>query len=268
MKRSLILAMVMLAAMICASANADIGTGLISAWTFENGQALDETGRNDGIIHGAVAAAGKNGGCLKFNGTSDYVEVPDDASLQLPEGLTVAAWINFSVGGDHTAVCAKHVMIGWGANFSWRVATTSNTGMTWGRCKTGAENYFATDAVLPGANQWIHVALTCMAPGAATTQRAYVNGKDVTDVTGQGDNTKAVAPFLVFEGTPVEIGVGRGYGGVAGDDHYFNGMIDDVVIFNRGLTPSDITELMNANLTTAVAPASKVVSTWAKIKSE
>jgi len=260
--------MVMLAAMICASANADISTGLISAWAFEDGNALDETGRNDGIIHGAVAAAGKNGGCLKFNGTSDYVEVPDDASLQLPEGLTVAAWINFSVGGDHTAVCAKHVMIGWGANFSWRIATTSNTGMTWGRCKEGVEGYFATDAVLPGADQWIHVALTCMAPGAATTQRAYVNGKDITDVTGQTDNIKLAAPFLVFEGTPVEIGVGRGYGGVAGDDHYFNGMIDDVVIFNRGLTPSDITELMNANLTTAVAPASKVVSTWAKIKSE
>lgn len=268
MKKSLILTMVALIAIICASANADINTGLVSAWTFEDGKAIDETGRNNGTVHGATLVAGKNGNCLKFNGISDYVEIPDAASLQLPEGLTVAAWINYTVGGNHAGICSKHKMIGWGANFSWRIATTSDTGITWGRCKEGVEGYFATDAVLPGPNQWIHVALTYMAPGAATTARAFVNGKDITDITGQVDNIKLVAPFLVFEKIPVEIGVGRGVDGVAGKDTFFSGMIDDVAIYNRGLKASEITELMNASLTTAVAPSGKVVSTWAKIKSE
>jgi len=268
MKTVKILTMFALALTICASAYADVNAGLVSAYTFEDGTAVDETGRNNGVVHGATKVAGQNGNCLKFNGTSNYVEIPDSASLQLPEGLTVAAWINFPAGKDHGGVCAKHVMIGWGANFSWRIATTSDTGATWGRTKEGVEGYFATDGVLPGANQWIHVAMTCMAPGAATNQRAYVNGKDITDVTGQVDNIKLAPPFLVFEGVPVEIGVARGYGGTAGNDVYYQGMIDDVAIYNRGLTANEINELMNIDLTTAVAPAGKATSTWAKIKSE
>jgi hypothetical protein len=268
MKIVKIFTMFALALAICAGAYADINTGLVSAYTFEDGTAVDETGRNNGVVNGATKVAGKNGNCLKFDGTNDFVSIPDSPSLHLPEGLTVAAWINFPTGKDHSAICAKHVMIGWGANFSWRIATTSNTGMTWGRCKEGAENYFATDGVLPGPNQWIHVAMTCMAPGAATSQRAYVNGKDITDVTGQADNIKVAPPFLVFDGVPVEIGVGRGYGGTQGNDVYFEGMIDDVVIYNRGLTANEINDLMKTDLTTAVAPAGKATSTWAKIKSE
>jgi len=268
MKTVKVLTMIALAIVICANVYADINTGLVSAYSFDDGTAIDETGRNNGVVKGATKVAGKHGNCLKFDGKTNFVSIPDSASLQLPDALTVAAWINFPAGKDHGGVCAKHKMIGWGANFSWRIATTSNTGMTWGRTKEGQENYFATDGVLPGANQWIHVALTCMAPGAKTNQRAYVNGKDITDVTGQTDNLKAAPPFLVFPGIPVEIGVARGYGGTEGNDVYYEGMIDDVVIYKRGLTEAEIKELMNVDLATAVNPSAKATSTWAKIKTE
>jgi hypothetical protein len=272
MKTRLVLTILALSAMICASAYAaGLTDGLVSAWLFNDGTAKDLTGKNNGIIHGATKAAGKYGSCLSFNGVDNYVEIPDSPSLQLPEGLTVAAWMNVTVGGNHSAICWKGQMVGWGANFSWRVCTTSNTDMTWGRCTEGAENYFATGGVIPATGQWVHVAQTCMAPGAATNQRAYVNGKDITDLTGQTDNIKAAPPFLVFEGVPVEIGVGRGINGTAGNDVYFNGLIDEVVIYNRGLTADEINQLMGANLATvvtAVNPAGKIASVWGKIKGE
>jgi hypothetical protein len=318
-KMRLILTIIALSAIICASVYADIPSadlteGLVSAWLFTDGLALDSVGGNHGVIRGGAGAgdvkgatpgdvkggatpgdvkggatpgdvkgdggAGtdvKGGGgfyggtVLSFDGVDDYVEIPDHPSLHLPEGLTVAAWMNVNVGGNHAAVCWKGEMIGWGANFSWRIATTSDTGMTWGRCAEGAENYFATDGVIPGTGQWVHVAMTCMAPGSPTTQRAYVNGVDITDVTGQTDNIAASPPFLVFDGSPVLIGVGRGIDGTAGNDVYFDGMIDDVVVYNRGLSASEIVQLMNTDLSVlfvSVEAAGKVASTWGKIKGE
>lgn len=269
MKTRLALIVIALSAMICASAYAGLTDGLVSAWLFNDGTAKDLTGKNDGIIHGATKAAGKYGSSLSFNGVDNYVEIPDSPSLHLPEGLTVAAWMNVKVGVDHGAVCWKGEKIGWGPNFSWRVATTSDTDMTWGRCPAGIEGWFATNGVTPATNQWVHVALTSNAPGAATPMRCYVNGEDKTGVSGQtGMNEKP--PYLVFEGVPVEIGVGRGHGGTVGNDKFFNGLIDEVVIYDRGLTQNEIKELMGADLSTitAVDPAGKIASVWGKIKGE
>jgi len=247
--------------------------GIVSSWDFD-GDLDDDVEDNDGEFKGAPAknnpvyVDGKFGRAVLFDGIDDYIEIPDDKSLQLPEGLTVAAWINYDVGKDHSAICWKGQMIGWGANFSWRIATTSDTGITWGRCKEGVEGYFATDGVLPGKGKWIHVALTCMSPDAPTTQRVYVDGKDVTDVTGQTDNIKIVPPFLIFDGFPVIMGVGRGYGGVAGDDVYFSGIIDDVGIWDRGLTEDEINEVMKRGLPSAysVDASGKIVTTWGNLK--
>jgi hypothetical protein len=139
--------------------------------------------------------------------------------------------------------------------------------MTWGRCNDG-EQYFATGDVLPGTNEWIHVAMTCMSPDAPTTQRAYVNGEDITDVTGQTGQLAAVPPFQVFEGIPVEIGVGRGISGEVGNDTYFNGLIDDLGIWDRGLTEEEIEEVMNKGLPSrfSVDARGKMAVTWGKIK--
>ena len=117
----------------------------------------------------------------------------------MPEGLTVAAWMNINVSGDHAGICAKHIKIGWGANFSFRIAITNDTTLTWGRTN-GGEKYFATEGVIPAIGEWVHVAMTCMSPDAPTNQRAYVNGEDITDVTGQAGNLTAEPPFLTFKG--------------------------------------------------------------------
>ena len=251
----------------------NIADGIVSTWKFD-GDIEDDIEENDGELRGAplkggpVYVNGKFGKALKFDGVDDYVQIPDDKSLHFPEGLTIAAWINVTVAGNHAAICWKGEMVGWGANFSWRVCTISDTGMTWGRCTEGAENYFATDGVIPDTEQWIHVAMTCLSPDAPTNQRAYVNSEDITDVTGQADNLTAQPPFLVFEGVPVEIGVGRGVSGEAGNDVYFNGMIDEIGIWNRGLNANEIKDVMTKGLpfSRSVNVNNKIATTWGKIK--
>jgi len=257
------------------SGPANPANGIISAWTFD-GNTDDGVKDNDGEFKGAppkntpVYVEGKFGKAIEFDGIDDYIEIPDDKSLHFPEGLTVTAWINVRVSGNHAAICWKGEKIGWGANFSWRIATTTGNNMTWGRCITGSEKYFATNNVLPGMNQWVHVALTCLSPGAPTTQRAYVNGKDITNGTDQVGNLSAQPPFLIFEKKPVIIGVGRAVNGTIGNDSYFNGLIDEVGIWNRGLTPEEIEQVMKKGLPSryAVDVYNKMVVTWGRIKKD
>ncbi|HIE29080.1 TPA: LamG domain-containing protein [Candidatus Poribacteria bacterium] len=269
----LVLTIIALSAIICAGAHADITAdltdGLVSAWLFNDGSAADSVGGNDGIIHGATSADGKYGSALSFNGVDNYVEIPDDPSLHLPEGLTVAAWMNVNVGGNHAAICWKGVKVGWGPNFSWRVCTTSDTNMTWGRCPEGTEGWFATDGVIPGLGEWVHVALTSGTDGPPY-MRCYVNSEDKTGVSGQ-DGMNNPPPYQVFEGIPIEIGVGRAIGGTEGNDTYFDGMIDEVLIYNRPLSAGEISELMNTDMgtaITAVEAAGKIASVWGKIKEQ
>jgi hypothetical protein len=139
--------------------------------------------------------------------------------------------------------------------------------MTWGRCDGTNEGYFATAGVIPATEQWVHVALTSDAPGSATPMRAYVNGKDITDVSGEGGmNTRP--PYSISEGIPVEIGVGRAQGGTVGNDSFFSGRIDEIGIWNRGLNANEIKEVMTKGLPSfrSVNAHSKIATTWGKLK--
>jgi len=250
----------------------NIADGIVSVWTFDD-DTEDDVEDNDGEFNGAPAKEGpvyvdgKFGRAISFDGVDDYIAIPDDESLHLPEGLTVTAWINVNVSVNHGGIVAKHVMIGWGTNFSFRICTNTGTNLTWGRCNDG-EQYFATDGVLPGTGRWVHVALTCMSPDAPTTQRAYVNGEDITDVTGQTSQIAAGPPFLIFEGVPVEIGVGRAQGGTVGNDMFYNGLIDEIGIWDRGLTVDEIHEVMDRGLpfSRSVSAYGKIATTWGALK--
>ena len=64
--------------------------GLLARWTFdEDGgtTAHDVSGRgHDGLVLGGSWVAGKRGGALLLNGTSDYVAVPPSTDFDRPHG--------------------------------------------------------------------------------------------------------------------------------------------------------------------------------------
>ncbi|MCH8294250.1 hypothetical protein IH992_24475 [Candidatus Poribacteria bacterium] len=176
----------MLGCFAISGAMADINDGLVAWWNFEGGSTNDAAGNNDGTAMGSPTVGEGYGGSdgLWFNGVDQYVTVPSSASLEISGDLSVVAWINVTVGNDHGGICWKGQGIGWGPRFSWRIATTTDTNITWGRTDgneafEGAELWFATDNVIPGLDQWVHVALTS---SSTDGQRAYVNGDDVTSM--------------------------------------------------------------------------------------
>jgi hypothetical protein len=273
-----VLAVVLAMGLVGAAAYADLADGLVAYWSFDSGTAKDDSGNgNDGIIKGdPTPVAGQSGQALDFDGDGDGIDIASNSSLELPNALTCAAWIyprdiiGNAAGNDHAGVCWKGNMIGWGANvYNWRIATASAAGLTWGSCGSGTEGYFATgNCFVDGLDTWYHVALV----EDGSEGRAYVNGVVLTDadVTG-GDMHRPPAPLDTWPDEPVRIGWSQGYGGAIGPDtdSYFDGIIDEVVLYDRALSADEIAELMTEGMpTAAVRPAGKLVKTWAEIKAD
>lgn len=69
---------------------------LVGYWSFDKADGVDDLTGNghDGVIHGnPKVVAGKFGEALEFNGSTDYVEIPDAPAISELEALSMAAWI-------------------------------------------------------------------------------------------------------------------------------------------------------------------------------
>ncbi len=254
--------------MISTSSYAGIMDGLVAYYSFDAGTPKDNSGNgNSGVFEGdPKPAGGKIGGCLDFDGDGDGVTVADNASLQLPDAFTVACWIKARTGVDHGGVVWKGEKIGWGANFNYRIATTGD-GLTWGTTSGGDENYFATGGVLK-LDEWMFIAMT----GDGTNEIGYISSDgasfEIPD-SGQGNPKDGGAPYNVWEGQPLRIGWSQGRGGDLAVLEFFDGLIDEVSVYDRALDEGELSDLAGGLLNeTSVAPAGKLVKTWAAIKAD
>jgi hypothetical protein len=92
--------------------NAGGTSGLVAAYGFDEGigtTTADQSGTgNTGTLSGATwNANGKFGKALSFNGSNNFVSVPDSAPLDLTNALTVEAWVNPSSLGSWNTVVFK-----------------------------------------------------------------------------------------------------------------------------------------------------------------
>jgi len=275
MKTRLGLIMMVLTTLVYVSAYAGITDGLVGYWSFNDGTAKDNSGTgNNGVIIGDPQSVdGKVGKALDFNG-DDGIDIASNSTVELADALTAAAWIyprsvvDPTNGNDHCGIIGKGNMIGWGSDvYNFRIATATDQGLTWGSCGGGTEGYFATgNCLADGLETWYYVALV----EDGSEGRAYVNGKvmEDADVTG-GDMHRPAAPYDTWPDEPVRIGYSQGRGGDLNNVQYFDGIIDEVVLYNRALSADEINELMTKGLPgAAVEPTDKIASVWGKIKKE
>lgn len=284
MKKSLYIYGLVLIVSICSTSISFAGLsnledGLISAWTFDDGSAGDSFGNNDGkFMNGAKAVSdGKVGKALMLDNpknpdsgknTGQYVEIPSNVSLEHADGIfSVSFWAYLKEGGgrDHSAIFFKGTKIGWGPNFMVRIATTSDSNLTWGSCWEGSEGWFATDNVTK-AGEWFHGAYVADGKTATAYVTSTVTKGTVIPESGQNNPRDLSTPLLTFPDRPIEIGVGRAKGGNIGDDFWINGMVDEVYMWNRALTLNEVKSLAAGKTVTAVDSRGKSTTTWAKIK--
>src|SRR3990167_5402647 len=84
-------------------AKADITNGLVSHYKLDETSgttATDSAGTNTGTINGATPTTGKINNALSFDGTNDYVNAGNPASLTDINVKTISAWIKLNSYGE------------------------------------------------------------------------------------------------------------------------------------------------------------------------
>ena len=196
-------------------------TGLVAAYGFDEGAGTvvaDSSGNgNTGTIAGATwTPSGKFGGALSFNGTNARVTIPDSASLDLIDAMTLEAWVYPTVApAEWRAVIAKDV------DRYYLMASSDNQNRPAVGGTFGTTNLNAFGAATLPVNAWTHLAATY----DRTTIRLYVNGIQVS----------SVAQTQAMSASTEVLTIGADFYG-----EYFTGLIDEVRIYNRALTSGEI----------------------------
>jgi hypothetical protein len=215
----------------------DLRSGLVAWYTFDEDEgavARDSAGGHNGVVHGAARVEGKIGGALDFDGVNDYVVVADeDGILNITGDITISAWVNFRKGGlnydgSERAIVTKCIKNGVLANpYDFRGDISIEPLLTMVRASNQTHEcaYSKTHITL---GRWHHVAVSVK--------------EGVTDFYVDGVLTDKWWGVPPLKGRPT----GNGYPlliGARDDGLFFNGMIDDVRIYNRALTAREIKAL-------------------------
>jgi glucose/arabinose dehydrogenase len=195
--------------------------GQVAAYSFDEGggtSVADASGSGNGGSIGTAAwsTAGKYGNALSFNGSSARVTVPDSSSLRLSAGMTLEAWV------FPTTVNAAWRDVIYKGNDDYYLEATSSNGRPVGGGTFGGNNGEAYGTANLAANTWTHLAVSY----DGTTLRFFVNGTQVSSNARSG--------AIATSSGALSIGGDALYG------QYFSGRIDDVRIYNRALTQTQI----------------------------
>lgn len=198
--------------------------GLVAAYFMNEGsgnKAFDLSGNgNHGTITNALWVPGKFGPVLSFDGSGDYVDVGRPPHTNR---ITVSAWVT-----TNTASPSADTIAGRDddTNRAWSMYMLNNTTLRF-FIFIGNTVKIKDHTITLATNTWYH--LVGVYDGANV--RIYVNGVDVgtpTAATGNIDND------------PVNTQIGCDLNTV----HIsWSGLIDLPMIFNRGLSPSEIAKL-------------------------
>ena len=223
--------------------------GLVLAFGFEEAAGNSVLDSSAAPVNGTIAgatrvAAGKIGRALSFDGVNDWVTVNDTTAskIDLTTGMTLEAWVRptSALSGWESVVIKERTTVGLS------YALYANDGAPDASGFAGPAGYLRPGPVASTTDQgvrqashtsialntWTHLATTY--DGA--NQRLYINGALVA--------TKPQTGSTAVSNQPLRIG-GNGVWG-----EFFQGLIDEVRIYNRALSAAEIT----ADMTTPVVP--------------
>jgi len=240
MKKTVFISFIFLLSPVLVSA-ASLTDGLVGYWTF-NGTDISGTtaydrsgkGNNGALTNGPTKVMGKLGQGLYFDGVNDYVDISNPG---LGSAFTISAWVKVS------GLATKRPLYG-------EYEPTTNDARNF--IQTSTDGKPAFDQWRPGG-------------GAAISPSSLVNGKWylLTGVqtannfrTLYVDGVAVATSSEVYSGnTPTVFSIGRRYVVPSGDT-FFKGIIDDMRLYNRALSASEVAALYK--LGTATVNASKV----------
>ena len=202
--------------------------GLVSYWQAE-GNADDSWGSNDGTLNnGAGFAVGQFGQAFNLDGDDDFISFSDSADWDFLSDFTVSTWLQTTSTSTLYSTIVGRVT---GSGSTWSdidwvlalqpngkiLAQTSNNG-------TLGSEVWADTAINDG--QWHHVTYSKSGDDFAVYIDGNLDGTDTTPLTVRNSSNL--------------VRIGWGYHHTA---HYTEGLIDEVAVYNRALTFTEIQQL-------------------------
>lgn len=209
---------------------------LVALYTFDDAAALglDSSGNGrDATNFGATfAAAGYQGGAARFQG-AEWLRAPVAVSRTALPQMTWGAWVKPSVLGGIQPVLSND-----DGGFDRQIGIDNRLGAGWaGFTGTGV----LSTSILPSAGQWTFLA--AVYDQSQSRMTIYVDGQSVGAQTsfGASPNALAIGRNLSF---PI----------------FFNGMIDNVFVYDEALSAARIADLRATGFPGAAVPEP---ATWA-----
>jgi hypothetical protein len=208
---------------------------LVSYWSFNNGSAADGKGGNNGTVTSAVIDTfGKFDDGFEFDGINDRINITSDTSINfsISDDFTFSFWAKpKKIDGTWDSVFTKsrETSVFFGVYIS---DSANSNKWNFGSVSPSISENFATPS---GAGQWDFI--TVVQDTSAGKLFFYQNGAPASILPSYSNTVS-------WEGTGDLI---IGGSGIAGE--FFNGTVDEVAIWNRSLSASEVLELYNKGFT-------------------
>lgn len=219
-------------------------SGLVSHWKFDESSwtgATNEVRDSVWTNHGSSRNGAKVSNnaivgdfCGEFDGSNDFVRIPNDTSLSILSDLTISGWIFWEGGSSSSSVDTIITM----ESYFWVFISTDG----FLRYKIGTSPWpprVDSTHTIP-KNKWTHFTVTRKGNGLQSNSvKIYINREldgtgDMTDPSG-GDG------YPRSSDSPTYIGKwGYAHGSSSGENHFFNGRIDDLKVYNKVLSEMEI----------------------------
>ena len=216
-----------------------VDTSLKGYWSF-NGQDISGTtaydrsgvGNSGTLTSGPTKVKGVIGQALDFDGTDDYITITDADDTKYVGALTLCTWAKIDTGSTYNHFMGKHSGAGGSQNpFDFRTSNDAIPKLSLIRSNT---THIGWEGPVVTIGQWKHYCVT--APSTIQTAPTfYINGMPTTGTTTGGSGTGAATGSA----SAIRIGVR------ADDAAKMDGSLDEVRIYNRILTTSEIQSLYN-----------------------
>jgi Concanavalin A-like lectin/glucanases superfamily len=204
--------------------------GLVAYYPF-NGNANDASGNgNNGTVNGATLTTDRFGNgnrAYAFNGTGSYIDAGATVFHMLPTAFSISVWFN-TIGAIANTVMLDETQ---GATFT---VQTLHDSISMSYMNNGV--WITVCTALFNLQEWNHLAATY---SNSIGVQIYLNGLLI--------NTMPIGlPITADNDSRYKFMIGR-WGSTLSQDQnnlrYFDGSIDDIRIYNRALTASEIQQL-------------------------
>lgn len=215
---------------------AAVTDGLVAHWPLDEATGTttyDSVANLAARLEGrATWTTGRFKGAVQLDGSTGYLAPP--ALDVMGTGLTLAAWVNVTnyPGSTEQRIISKATGTDEATQY-WSLSQVKQSGrnLLRFRLRTGSTTttLIASTGELP-TRKWFHAVATY----DGSTMRLYLDGQEVGRLAKTG---------TVASNASVPLNIGRNPSG----SHYLRGALDDVRIYNRGLSAAEVASLMQGS---------------------